>query len=252
MPKLITAYARKGGVGKSTITANLAAGLARLGKKVLIVNADGQNNSLRMLSRTVSYSNSLIDLAGTESKKRSTIKDCALRLRDNIDGIASERISELSKLLVYNEENPAKVFRVMFPLKEMAEYDFVFFDLGPDESLLNTMILKQIDGMILVVGADYEGVSSIQQLRNYFRQQNIDEDIIKCVATNLLKKSTTISKLCAESIKNLYMDKAIPPIPQKSLIANSSSMGKSIFDDNKTPEDIAVPFAEMLKVILSI
>ena len=94
--EIITIGNRKGGIGKSTITAQLAHGLAILGMKTLLISGDSQNDVLKLLGITEFPEEGLCYALENKEFKVDEIK---IEVRENLDAIHMESLSLANKLI---------------------------------------------------------------------------------------------------------------------------------------------------------
>src|SRR3989440_1228335 len=164
---IISIASQKGGTGKTTTSISLAAGLARKGKKVLLVDIDSQANSSKVLLHH--YPN--ID-------KDQTIYTTILQRQPlslhptqipNLE-IAPSHILlsntdvELTTAIDHREE---RLKRELDKIK--GKYDFVFIDCPPALSWLTVNAFTASDHVIIVVSPGYFELDSIQQINKTLR-----------------------------------------------------------------------------------
>jgi len=163
MGKIIALANQKGGVGKTTTTINLAASLAFLKQKVLIVDADPQANASSGLG---------IDVRKTELGIYQCLLDkidprtavCKTQV-DGLDIIPSHIDLVGAELEMINMENRDKVLReVLRPLKEV--YDYVLIDCSPSLGLITVNSLTAADSVIIPVQCEYFALEGISKLLN--------------------------------------------------------------------------------------
>ena len=149
MGKIIALANQKGGVGKTTTTINLAASLATLEKKVLVVDADPQANASSGLG---------VDIKQSEC----TIYECII---DSLKVISSHINLVGAEIEMLNLPNREKILKeVLTPLKK--EYDYILIDCSPSLGLITINALTAADSVIIPVQAEYFALEGISKLLN--------------------------------------------------------------------------------------
>lgn len=167
MTKIITIAQNKGGVGKSTTAANLGAGLARQGKKVLMIDMDAQAN----LSACFNVSGD--PHVGHLLKGEATFNDVVSRVADNLDLIPS-----VKNLLEFEEAISGRMRREEVLKKALkgnvGYYDFVLIDTPPHLGLLTNNALYASDYYIMPMQSEFFSYDGIDTLIGHCN--NIAED----------------------------------------------------------------------------
>ena len=164
--KVIAICNQKGGVGKTTTTASLGVGLARAGKKVLLVDADPQGNLTDSLGwhDTDSLRATLTPLLAAVIEDRPIRPtNCILRHEEGVDLIPSNlELSAMEMNLVSAMCRERALSTVLKPLKP--DYDYILIDCMPSLGMITLNALAAADSVIIPVQTQYLPAKGMNQL----------------------------------------------------------------------------------------
>jgi chromosome partitioning protein len=251
MTRIFCIANQKGGVGKTTTTVNLAAGLARVGKRVLVIDLDPQGNATmgsgidkRALELTV-YDVLLESASITEAKKRSE--------KAGYDVLGANRELAGAEVELVELERRDKRLKAAIT-KVSADYDFVLIDCPPSLSLLTLNGLCSAHGVIVPMQCEYFALEGLSDLVNTIKQVhanlNPDLEIIGLLRV-MFDPRITLQQQVSEQLKAHFGDKVFNTvIPRNVRLAEAPSYGLPgvVFDPSSRGAQAFVEFAnEMVK-----
>ena len=232
MAKIIAIANQKGGVGKTTTSINLAAGLAYCNKRVLLVDFDPQGNTTQGVGHRVG----LKDLTVYDALLNETqVNECIKNLKKPPLDILPANINlagadlELAKI----EERREKYLKeALSPVEE--NYDYIIVDCPPSLGLLNTNALAAADSVLIPVQCEYYALEGITQLLQTIRlvQKLFNPGLkIEGVLLTMYDARTNLSAEVGQEIRKHFKEKTYKTyIPRNVKLSEAPSVGKSIFD----------------------
>ena len=235
MSKVIAIANQKGGVGKTTTCVNLAASLAAMQKKVLVIDCDPQGNAtmasgVMKFGLDKSITNVLIDgLDIRESVVTKTEGDYHL-IPANEDLTAAE-VNLLDK---FGRENFLR--KALDNIKN--QYDFVLIDCPPSLNILTVNALCAADSILVPLQCEYfalEGltllIETVDQLANAVNSKLKIEGILRTMYDNRNRLSIDVSN----ELKNNFGDLVYETIiPRNVRLAEAPSYGKPAMYNDKS------------------
>jgi chromosome partitioning protein len=249
MAKIFCIANQKGGVGKTTTTVNLAAGLAKVGQRVLMIDLDPQGNATmgsgidkRQLETTV-Y-DVLLESASI-AEARVSAEKCGY------DVIGANR--ELAGAEVEMVALDRREKRLRTALAAVgAEYDFILIDCPPSLSLLTLNGLCAAHGVIVPMQCEYFALEGLTDLVNTIKQvhANLNKNLqIIGLLRVMFDPRITLQQQVSEQLKAHFGDKVFDTvIPRNVRLAEAPSYGLPgvIFDPSARGSQAFVAFAKEL------
>jgi chromosome partitioning protein len=252
MAKIFCVANQKGGVGKTTTTVNLAAGLAKVGQRVLMVDLDPQGNATMgsgVDKRQLQYT--LYDVL----LESATIPEARVKSEKLIEGGCSYDILGANRELAGAEVELVDVERREKRLKEAlakvdAEYDFVLIDCPPSLSMLTLNGLCSAHGVIVPMQCEYFALEGLTDLVNTIKQVhanlNPDLEIIGLLRV-MFDPRVTLQAQVSDQLKAHFGDKVFDAvIPRNVRLAEAPSYGLPgvVFDPASKGAQSFIAFAE--------
>jgi chromosome partitioning protein len=243
---------QKGGVGKTTTTVNLAAGLAKVGQRVLMIDLDPQGNATmgsgvdkRKLELSV-YDVLLESASITEARVRS---DKLQEAGCGYDILGANR--ELAGAEVELVEVERRERRLKAAIAAVAtEYDFVLIDCPPSLSMLTLNGLCCAHGVIVPMQCEYFALEGLTDLVNTIKQvkANLNDDLqIIGLLRVMFDPRITLQQQVSDQLKAHFADKVFDTvIPRNVRLAEAPSYGVPgvVFDINSKGAQAFVAFAQ--------
>ena len=246
MARVFCVANQKGGVGKTTTTVNLAAGLAQVGQQVLVVDLDPQGNAtmgsgVDKRSLTLSIYDVLLESA-------SIVEARVASPRGGYDVLGANR--ELAGAEVELVSLERRERRLKTALEAVVgDYDFVLIDCPPSLSLLTLNGLCSAHGVVVPMQCEYFALEGLSDLVNTIKQvhANLNRELqIIGLLRVMFDPRITLQQQVSEQLKSHFGDKVFNTvIPRNVRLAEAPSYGLPgvIFDPSSKGAIAFVAFA---------
>ncbi len=238
--KIIAIANQKGGVGKTTTALNVAAGLVKAGKKVLVIDLDPQGNLTNYIGHDLDELPTISELlqqAASNQLKPESIQQSIRTNAEGIDYIPSNILLASADMFLSNVICREQVLRRLLKGDAFAAYDYILIDCLPSLGILLTNALTASNSVLIPVQAQKFALDGLEQLEQIYAmvKENINptleiEGVLLTMADN-----TNMSKAVESALTDRYGDKVYhskirrsveatnSTYEQKSLIATKSS-----------------------------
>lgn len=247
MTRIFCVANQKGGVGKTTTTVNLAAGLAKVGQRVLVIDLDPQGNATmgsgvdkRALQLTV-YDVLLESASIAEARVKSE--------KVGYDVLGANRdLAGAEVELVALERRDKRLKEAI--AAAAGDYDFVLIDCPPSLSLLTLNGLCSAHGVVVPMQCEYFALEGLSDLVNTIKQvhANLNPDLqIIGLLRVMFDPRITLQQQVSEQLKAHFGDKVFNTvIPRNVRLAEAPSYGLPgvVFDPASKGAQSFIEFAQ--------
>ena len=238
--EILSIINQKGGVGKTTTTINLAAGLALKDKKILVIDLDPQGNATTGLGLLNSESSdkTIYGVLNGTKKISEVIKKTQFQ---NLDLVSSN--VDLSGLEVETASDSRRAFilkeQIMAYLKDFSDkYEYVFIDCPPSLSLLTVMALVASHSLVVPLQTEFFALEGLTQLMKTIDRIKINlnnELKIKGILLTMYDKRNKLSSQVEKEARDYFKEKVYSTvIPRNVRLSEAPSHGVPVLIYDKS------------------
>lgn len=235
MAEVITIANRKGGVGKTTTTLNLAYSLKELGKKVLVIDLDPQANLTRCFDvENTENIKTIGHLLITEmEEEESYLVEDYTKSYDEIDIIPSSVYLSAVETQMRIETGSERILsEIVNQAKE--HYDYILIDTSPSLNILTINALCASDSVLIVADTQLFAIVGISELLKTIQKikKRVNASLtIKGILLTMCDNRTNLSKLLTQQVEEMYQGKIAvfqTKIPKTVKVGEAIYSGQSI------------------------
>lgn len=231
--KFIAIANQKGGVAKTTTSISLAAGLAYLDKKVLLIDLDPQANATSGI--------------GIEPTGTGSVYHCLVETEKVDTKIIPTRIENLSLIpsgmdlagveieLARRDDHLTRLKDVLSEIKKKKNFDYVIIDTPPSLGVLMTSALVAADEVLIPLQCEWfglEGLAKIVHVIDEIKKSGVAPELkLAGILMTMYDGRNNLSKQVVEEVENYFPELIYNRvIPRSVKIGEAPSFGKTIFE----------------------
>lgn len=232
MARVICIANQKGGVGKTTSSVNIAAGLGQIGRRVLIIDMDPQGNASSGLGvkRYETQENSIYHVLIGEKE----LKDVIHEVKEKGLSIATAN-PDLVGAEIELVDMPRREYRLKEAIASVADqFDYVLIDCPPSLGLLTVNSLTAANSFLVPLQCEYYALEGLSQLLNTagLIKKGLNTQLkIEGILLTMFDTRNNLSHQVVSEIKAHFADKVFDSIiPRNVRLSEAPSHGQSIFE----------------------
>ncbi len=231
--KVLAVANQKGGVGKTTTSVNLAAGLAAKGQSVLLVDLDPQGNATSAVGAELENPPTLYGPLTGASEVGTCLSPTRIPhltlIAANID-LAGLEI-EVARM----DDHLLQIRRALQPLREADAFDFAILDCPPSLGILMTNALVAADQLLVPVQCEYyalEGLGKLMFVMGQIRESGANPDLtLSGLLMTMFDRRTNLAEAVVKDVRAHFQEVLYDTvIPRTVRLSEAPSFGRTIFE----------------------
>ena len=238
--QIISIINQKGGVGKTTTVINLAAGLSKQNKKILVIDLDPQGNATTGLglSNMEDSSNTIYGVLNGTREIYEVIKKTKF---ENLDLVSSN--VDLSGLEVETADDANRAFILKLKLtaylnNSRGSYDYILIDCPPSLSLLTVMALVCSHSLLVPLQTEFFALEGLTQLMKTIERikVSLNPDLsIRGILLTMYDKRNKLSSQVEKEARDYFNEKVyLTVIPRNVRLSEAPSHGMPVLMYDKS------------------
>lgn len=224
---------QKGGVGKTTTSVNLAAGIAERGRRILLIDFDAQANATSGLGLEKTEGSSLYQVLLGQGDPRDFIKSTSLKRLDIIPAEVNLAGAEIEVARMDGYLHRLKT--ALQPLVDENRYDYILIDCPPSLGILTMNALCASNGLIMPIQAEYyalEGLSVMVRLIQQLKESNANPGLeVEGIVMTMYDNRTNLAQQVVQQVTEFFGDKVYKTlIPRSVRVSEAPSFGKPVIE----------------------
>lgn len=226
MAKIVSVANQKGGVGKTTTAINLAAGLAKAGRKALVIDVDPQCNATSGLGVEPAQRHPLLagkplaeSLAETSQPRLAVLP-------------GSQSLADADALSASNRQRASALRQQLGG--ELAHFDYVLIDCPPSLGQLTRAALGASAEVLIPIQCEYfamEGLSQIIELTRQTKARDNHRLEIGGIVLTMYDPALELANEVAQEVRGFFDETVFrTPIPRDVAVSEAPSHGRSVLD----------------------